>query len=84
VTSGTSDVERRCRVLRDAGYDGPIDGDGYPILSNPPPTDEWQGDVAATAEAFRYELCSDCGRDLEDHTISPGPPFGQVTVRCRL
>lgn len=50
-------------------------------MSAPTVDDTYHDAVETIVLGFRYELCSECMGDLDNHAIIPGP-FGLPFARC--
>lgn len=42
---------------------------------------DYESEVATIVDSFEYELCYECGQDLDQHVISPDM-FGHPHVWC--
>jgi hypothetical protein len=44
--------------------------------------DTYDDEVKSIEMGFEYELCHECGRDLDEHDIAPDP-LGHAHAWCR-
>jgi RNA polymerase-binding transcription factor DksA len=43
--------------------------------------DQYLNDLLIIVEGFRYELCEECGKDIDRHSLAPDP-LGKPHAYC--